>query len=245
MSIERPGGGPEPGLPGAIAGGRTDGEGASPALRLQILATEHWSLLATRSLTWSEAFSRAAMFLSALTGGVVALALVAQATSFGEGFMLFALVLLPVLLFLGLTTFVRLVEINAEDVHWVAGMNRLRHAYLEQAPELEPYFITGWHDDERGVQASADPATPWGTWLHATVTTPGMIGVVVAVVGGALAGVAGLQIGGMGVTPVLQLSVGAFLVILAALALSYVRIATRRMRRYRPRFPSPASAREG
>ena len=83
------------------------------------------------------------MFLTVLSGGVVGLALVAQATAFGEGFVLFALLVLPVVLFVGVTTFVRLVEVNNEDVHWVYGMNRLRHAYLDMEPELEPYFVTG------------------------------------------------------------------------------------------------------
>lgn len=53
------------------------------AVRAQILATEHWSLLATRSLVWSESFSRSSWFLTVVSGGVVALALVAQATDFG------------------------------------------------------------------------------------------------------------------------------------------------------------------
>jgi hypothetical protein len=79
-----------------------------PALRLQILTTEHWSLLSTRALSWNEAFSRATMFLSVLAGAVVALALVAQATAFGEGFLTFALLVLPVVLFVGVATFVRL-----------------------------------------------------------------------------------------------------------------------------------------
>ena len=86
------------------------GEGSlPPALRLQILTTEHWSLLSTRALSWNEAFSRATMFLSVLSGAVVALALVAQATAFGEGFVTFALLILPVVLFVGVTTFMRLV----------------------------------------------------------------------------------------------------------------------------------------
>jgi len=33
----------------------------------QILATEHWSLLATRSLIWNEALSRATVFLTVLS----------------------------------------------------------------------------------------------------------------------------------------------------------------------------------
>jgi len=45
----------------------------SPAMRLQILSTEHWSLLASRSLAWNESFSRAGMFLSTLSGAIVAL----------------------------------------------------------------------------------------------------------------------------------------------------------------------------
>ncbi len=89
--------------------------------RLQILATEHWSMLATRSLSWSESFSRAGMFLTVLSGAVVALALVAQATSFSGGFVLFAVLLLPVVLVMGGATFVRLVEINNEDVALGAG----------------------------------------------------------------------------------------------------------------------------
>ena len=58
---------------------------ARRALRVQMLATEHWSLLATRSLSWNEAFSRASMFLSLLSGAVVALALVAQAVQRHRG----------------------------------------------------------------------------------------------------------------------------------------------------------------
>ena len=90
-----------------------------PALRLQILTTEHWSLLSTRALSWNEAFSRATMFLAVLSGAVLALALVAQARGFDEGFTTFALLILPVVLFVGVATFMRLVAINHEDVGWV------------------------------------------------------------------------------------------------------------------------------
>ena len=49
------------------------------SVRMQILSTEHWSLLATRSLAWNETFTRATMFMSALSFAVVSLALVGQA----------------------------------------------------------------------------------------------------------------------------------------------------------------------
>ena len=58
-------------------------------------------------------------------------------------------------LFLGLTTYIRLVAINHDETRWVLGMNRIRAAYLELAPELERWFITSHHDDERGAMATA------------------------------------------------------------------------------------------
>ena len=45
--------------------------------------------------------------------------------------------LLPVVLFLGLTTYIRLVAVNHDETRWVLEMNRIRAAYLELAPELE------------------------------------------------------------------------------------------------------------
>jgi hypothetical protein len=82
---------------------------------LQILTTEHWSLLSARSLGTTEAMSRASIFVAALSGAVVALALIAQATDFGDGFVAFALVLLPVVYFLSVTTVARLGQVNLED----------------------------------------------------------------------------------------------------------------------------------
>jgi hypothetical protein len=129
-------------------------EPLAAGLRFQILTTEHWSLLSTRALSWNEAFSRSTMFLSGLTGSVVALALVAGVMGFNGPFVTFALLLLPIVLLAGVTTFRRLIEINLEDVRWVIGMNRLRHAYLEAAPELRPYFVTGSTDDELGIMTT-------------------------------------------------------------------------------------------
>jgi hypothetical protein len=48
------------------------------ALRLQILIAEHWSLLATCSLSYNKSLNSIGMFLSVLTETVVALALLAQ-----------------------------------------------------------------------------------------------------------------------------------------------------------------------
>jgi hypothetical protein len=171
------------------------GNGIPPALRLQILTTEHWSLLSTRALTWNEAFSRATMFLSVLSGAVVALALVAQATAFGEGFVTFAILILPVVLFVGVATFVRLVSINHEDVGWVIGMNLLRHAYLAAAPELRQYMVTGSSDDEAGIMATYGARPGPGSFAHELVTTPGVLAVVNGVLAGVLTEIVAVQAG--------------------------------------------------
>src|SRR6202008_3749073 len=118
---------------------------------IQILSTEHWSLLATRSLTYQESLGRVSMFLAILSGAVIALALIAQANHFGTTFISVAIFMLAVVFFVGVATVQRLLMLNREDYRWVIGMNRIRHAYLELYPELEPNFITSPHDDMRGA----------------------------------------------------------------------------------------------
>ena len=147
------------------------------------------------------------MFIAALSGAVVALALVAQATDFGRGFEAFALVLLPVVFFLGVVTIVRLGQVNHEDATWVQGMNRIRHAYLEVAPELAPYFVTGASDDEAGIMITAlgHPNRPKP--FQGLVAAPGVVAVLDSVVAGATAGIA-LLAAGAGTATVL--TVGAF-----------------------------------
>ena len=241
MSIERM---PSPPAPGELPP-RAGDEATTPlTVKLQILATEHWSLLATRSLTWNESFSRASMFLSALSGTIVALALVAQASAFGEPFEVFSLVLLPVVFFLGAGTYVRLVQANLEDARWVAGMNRLRHAYLELAPELEPYFITSSHDDEIGLSVTAaasggrDEDTGSSNLLHGLVTTPVTIGIVDSMVGAVMVGVVGGRLGS-GMNGSLALGVITFLVTFFVMARYYSHEYVRFKRGNEPRFPTP------
>src|SRR5207237_7777222 len=92
---------------------------------IQILATEHWSLLATRALTYQESLGRVNMFLAILSGAVIALALVAQADHFGTAFISIAIFMLTVVLVTGVFTVARLMSLNRDDFRWVIGMNRL------------------------------------------------------------------------------------------------------------------------
>jgi hypothetical protein len=184
----------------------TQGQAAAPDQRAidpreaQFLATEHWSLLATRSLSWSEAFSRTGMFLSTLSAATVALALVGPATSFGDEFAIFALVILSITLFLGVATFARLTQVNNEDLYWVAGMNRLRGAYARLVPGIEQDFFSGWTVDPRGISrtfAAIDVSAL--SPLHMLVTTPAVVGIISAAIAGVIAGLAAIQVSaGMG-----------------------------------------------
>jgi len=191
------------GAPALIPASTSSEDAAARAIRVQLLTTEHWSLLATRNLSWNESFARAGMFLTLLTGAVVALALVAQATDFGSAFMIFAMLLLPVVFFVGSSTYVRLNEINDEDLVWVRGMNRLRRAYLEIDPGIEPYLITGSTEDLVGVLrtfgapggAGARPPSIRRNIMHAFVTTPVMILIVNCVVAAVLVGLVVSQVG--------------------------------------------------
>ncbi len=98
---------------------------------VDILTTEHWSLLSTRALGYQEMFGRTTVFVATMSAAAVALALLAQATRFGRETLSVALLLIAVVLFIGLTTFVRSVVINYEDARWITGMNLLRQAYLQ------------------------------------------------------------------------------------------------------------------
>jgi hypothetical protein len=213
----------------------SDRSGVTDAVRAQILATEHWSLLATRSMTWNEIFSRASMFITVLSAGVVALALVAQATAFGPEFRLFAVLVLPVVLLVGVATFLRLGDANTDDFGLVLGMNRLRHAYLELAPELEPYFVTGHHDDMAGLTLS------YGLGYHAGLSralsaTPNLVAIIEAVVFGVLAALIALLMGSSDAAAV-AIGVIAVLVAIIGLAVLVSRWRAQVWRRVRPHFP--------
>jgi hypothetical protein len=216
-------------LPGRSGAGVTD------AVRAQILATEHWSLLATRSMIWNEIFSRASMFITVLSAAVVALALVAQATAFGSGFRLFAVLVLPVVLLVGMATFLRLSDANTDDFGLVLGMNRLRHAYLELAPELEPYFVTGHHDDMAGMTQS------YGLGYHAGLgrvlaATPNLIAIIDAVIFGVLAALIALLLGFPDAAAV-AIGVAAALGAVIGFALLVFRTSTRVWHGVQTRFP--------
>jgi hypothetical protein len=155
---------------------------------MQMLTAEHASLTAMRSQVQAEMASRASMFIAALSGGLVAISFIAQATHFGRESQAFDLTILPVLLFMGVTTFVRTLDLDADDVRWTAALNRVRRSYVELEPAAAQFLSTGRDDDPEGIIATLNP----GRSLHpiyGLVATPGMIAVIDAVVAGAIAAI--------------------------------------------------------
>jgi hypothetical protein len=187
------------GLPPRTDAAPGDGTGLDDPRALQILSTEHWSLLATRSLIWTESFARAGLFLSLLSASVVALSLIGTES---QDFLTFALILLPVTLFAGIATFFRLDDANREEALWMAAMNRIRHAYVTIVPEVAERLTSGYTDDALGIGRSYGLGGDVRyTILHFFVTMPGMIAVVDAVIAAVIAAAALSKIGytGMGI----------------------------------------------
>ncbi|MFF2369515.1 hypothetical protein [Agromyces sp. NPDC058110] len=139
------------------ATGLTD---AQKSLRAQMLATEHWSLLASRSTTQSEVLTRIAIFLTLVSAGLVTLGVLGNATGFRGWFGLAAIGVIVLLTLLGVITQVRVFNTATEDLAYVLAMNRLRGAYLDLDPGIEPYFLMGTTDDGPGIDRTYYPFAP-------------------------------------------------------------------------------------
>jgi hypothetical protein len=177
----------------------TAGEGFSPSVRAQLLATEHWSLLASRSTTQNEVLVRIAIFLTLVSASIVALALVGQATDFDGRFDAFAIVLTSILLLVGALTMLRVANGSDEDMAYVIGMNRLRAAYSELDAGIDRYFIASKYDDEQGISQTY-AYFPHGSPLAQALASSVMVILVVdAVVAGVLAGLIANAADGSGV----------------------------------------------
>ena len=166
----------------------TPKEDVSPSVRAQLLATEHWSLLASRSTTQNELLVRIAIFLTLVSASVVSLALVGQATDFDARFDSFAIVLFLILLLVGTLTLLRVSNGSDEDMAYVIGMNRLRAAYAELDAGIDRYFIASKHDDERGIGQTYAYFPHRSELTQALASSTTFILVVDAVVAGVLAG---------------------------------------------------------
>jgi hypothetical protein len=108
----------------------------NPQAAVTIMTTEHFNLQTARSATISESNGRTSIFLGAVSAGLVALAFAGQTSR--STLLTFGLVLFPVLSFLGLVTFERVLQSSIEDTLYLQRINRIRRFYHEAAPGLSP-----------------------------------------------------------------------------------------------------------
>jgi hypothetical protein len=123
------------------------------------------------------------------------------------------------------------------------GVDASGMPYLELHPELERFFMTGWHDDARGIFLTLGMETPTqqggiGGLVHGFQTLPGMLSVIVAVVAGAL-GVLGALALGASQAAAVAIGVVAFLLTIGVLGFYGWRSINAFTKALTPQFRSP------
>jgi hypothetical protein len=183
---------------------------STPAPGLPVfLSTEHWSLLGTRSMTWSEVMSRITIHLTVVSAFLVVLALTAQATGFGTPFRVLSIGLASAALIMGILTAIRVNTASQEDADLVRAMNRVRHAYVDLVPELAPNLSASTHDDEPGLMHTYALGRPRNLVLHIVGSTSFFLMAVNTLVAGTLAAlVAAAARAGSAVTAVIGVAGG-------------------------------------
>jgi hypothetical protein len=155
---------------------------------------EHSVLMMALGGVWSASLVRTSLFLGVLSAAGVALGFAAQAGAERTDFIALTVVVLLVVLFLGVTTFVRLVQLQREAVVYIAGQNRIRHFFAESAPTIRPYFILPAHDDPaamyRSVGTGMNRRPPRYPLLNMIAQTQGIVGVITGAVAASIVGLA-------------------------------------------------------
>jgi hypothetical protein len=141
-------------------------------MMLQIMMAEHAALQNARSSTIFDATGRANLFIGSISSVLVALAFIGQASEMGKPFFIFTLLLIVPLIFIGFTTFHRVVQIGNADTVYGRGINRIRHFYTEVAPDTARYFILPTRDD---FQAMLDEMEAAPGVFQTFLSTGGMV----------------------------------------------------------------------
>jgi hypothetical protein len=152
------------------------------------VSTEHFVLQSARAATIAESTGRANMFLASVSGGLIALGLVATASSLGAAFYGFGLVLLPTMAFIGFVTFGRALQSSIEDSEYARRIALLRGYYFEEAPEIAPYLLSVPPAERLFMERVP------GDRLQGYRTVAGMVAVITAVLAGSTAALAAILI---------------------------------------------------
>ena len=146
----------------------------APPEFMSALVTEHFALQSAASSTISESGSRVAIYLSALSSGLVAIGF---ASSSPHALAALAFTVLPTVFVLGWFTIVRLIDTSVANVVSLRRIELIRQYYASIVPSAAAYFQP---DDP----VSGTRGVRYGRWSF-LFTMASMVIVVNCVVGGA------------------------------------------------------------
>jgi hypothetical protein len=188
------------------------------------MTAEHSVLMIALGGVWSASLVRTSVFLGVLSAAGLALGFAAQAGVGQADFVALAVVVLLVVLFLGVTTFARLVQLQREAVVYIAGQNRIRRFFVEAAPAIKPYLILPTHDDPaalyRSIGTGMNRRPPRYPLLNLVTQTQGIVGVIT---GAVAASITGLALSGSGAVISWLVALGALFVTVAVLFIYWQR----------------------
>lgn len=150
-----------------------------------MMTTEHYTLQSAQAQEVADINGRNTLYIGAVSSTLIALAFVGQISHLGTAFFVFSLVLFPSLFFMGLVTFEWVLQATNTIIIYERGINRIRHLYLEYAPQMQPYFILSSYDDTGSVLGAVGiRRSPWQVFF----APPGMIAVINSVILGVFVG---------------------------------------------------------
>ena len=157
----------------------SDAGDAKPAW-ITLLTTEHYALGMQRAATISEVNGRASIFVGAVSAGLVALGFEGAGHRYSAGTAVFAALVLTPLVFLGLVTFGRCLQIAIDDWEFSVRIVKIRAAYTQLVPELAGLLAQADGDESEVVMLS-------GRWqvLQKMLSVAGSLAVITSVVLGA------------------------------------------------------------
>lgn len=205
----------------------------------EVLGAEYSLLAALLSTAWSASLTRTSLFLFTLSASGVALGFAVQGDIERGPFRAVALVVLPLILFLGVATFVRLVQLQRESFVYLTGLNRIRRFMADSVPATRPYLVLPVHDDAaaifRGPGTGMNARPPRYRLLNLVAQTQGIVGVVTSAVAAAIAGLAAAP---LGLPAVAAIGTAAFALTLLVL-MRYWQRSLADLWQTRPMFPTP------
>jgi hypothetical protein len=148
-------------------------EKESPAF-MSALVTEHYALQSVSSATIGESGSRAAMYLSALSSGLVAIGFASLSP---RALAALAFSAFPTVFILGIFTIVRLVDTSVQNIVALRRIEVIRHYYASLLPTAPAYF-----EPDRSAEGARGVRYRGGSILF---TMASMIILVNSVLGGA------------------------------------------------------------